>query len=1240
MEQDKIQSTTGSTDEVNKVASKVLEDRLVAFRRWLEVGGCKMHSSVCIVNGEVTDGTKNAPLLSFGPPIASSSDTTRSSSRNSSSDATSSSSSNSNTSGNSNKTTSPSEGRCGMIDSDVERAFYDRTYGCQIRVSKEMREDQVMMTIPQSIMITPDLIASSDAGRAVLACCQEMDVDASGGTNGNMNYWDAFCSMTEKERKILQSVRNTSGPQLLVKILQERKKADMIIAKSIKTVEAAMKEGTKPDYTLAKKGSISTRAAYLLYFIQQRFANEVNPSVTVGQDFEILSNPIKKDAGSSYPPPPLSSDAPTTFAPYLRTLPPLIPIPLCWKRNEYALLANCPSGVPVLQEVYSQMMALTSDLIILLDAGLLYRFPSLVSKDMLTFDRWVWAASIFTSRMLPSSYYFNMGSSGEGGETMCYSPQSVWQEMGVFVPFMDMLNHDAQSNQVMWDADAMMVDGDGVAQGKIMLKRRIKKTSEVFTNYGAYSNQDMMLRYGFVKINNDHDTVPISWGLSNCVGKVPAPADYVDLEMKDGNVMAVNTSVVDPSSVYESSDHDAINAWWTKDRLSLLERTIRSNDTFWENLKKGNKMTVMAHGDGTINPILLRSVVVATMSPSNVEKHAKEDAKKEPLKITKQHQQRIRKYLIFLFSTKYEKVMTGFNDGLKNHYNSVKLWTKATEGAIDYKNPNATGKGEEDIKNGPVSWRFFFDYHAYLGSMEIEKHFYALVPESCVLTLYDGHLRSLYGSLEKVLSSSTFDEKVLGEIERLGFVISDDIEDISMEESKNVPKQTAVEESKKESSSGGGKSEGKDGKGSSKRDESKRSDQPKQDKDNASKNEGNRERNRNRRNRKRGGGGGNGGGGGGNGPPSLKLHIGNLSYKTPPIELFDYFARRYGRQSVIECHIPTERESGKSRGFGFVTMPESAAMQVLQSNMPHEIDGRVVKIAESNTTSGNRGNATNTYPPPQDRGFHAMGMPMMSAMPPGPPGPYGPPPDDMYGPIPPNNGMDMHDQHGIHWRGNMEPPPRNGGRRRSRSRNRNRSYSRSPSPRYRKDDRYYDRRDRVRRSYSRSRSLSHSRDRRDRDRRRDRRRRSRYRSSRYRSDSRSISRSRSRSRTRSRSRSPSYSPPSSSRRRDRDRERDRERKSANANMNNNMEGSGSGGKSQSRSEGGGRSRSRSPSMSISPPREGKSETKKREGVKRRHRSRSRDRDRRGRKRSSKSSRKIRSKDRVKRHESMSRSQSR
>ena len=43
-----------------------LKSRLVRFRKWAtKQAGITVHSAVCVVNGEATDGTRNAPVLVF-----------------------------------------------------------------------------------------------------------------------------------------------------------------------------------------------------------------------------------------------------------------------------------------------------------------------------------------------------------------------------------------------------------------------------------------------------------------------------------------------------------------------------------------------------------------------------------------------------------------------------------------------------------------------------------------------------------------------------------------------------------------------------------------------------------------------------------------------------------------------------------------------------------------------------------------------------------------------------------------------------------------------------------------------------------------------------------------------------------------------------------------------------------------------------------------------------------------------
>ena len=47
-------------------AAQSLTKRLVNFRKWLTADAkAVVHPAVCIVNGEATDGTKNAPVLVY-----------------------------------------------------------------------------------------------------------------------------------------------------------------------------------------------------------------------------------------------------------------------------------------------------------------------------------------------------------------------------------------------------------------------------------------------------------------------------------------------------------------------------------------------------------------------------------------------------------------------------------------------------------------------------------------------------------------------------------------------------------------------------------------------------------------------------------------------------------------------------------------------------------------------------------------------------------------------------------------------------------------------------------------------------------------------------------------------------------------------------------------------------------------------------------------------------------------------
>jgi len=76
-----------------------------------------------------------------------------------------------------------------------------------------------------------------------------------------------------------------------------------------------------------------------------------------------------------------------------------------------------------------------------------------------------------------------------------------------------------------------------------------------------------------------------------------------------------------------------------------------------------------------------------------------------------------------------------------------------------------------------------------------------------------------------------------------------------------------------------------------------------------------------------------------------KLYCGNLSFNTTSSDLEELFAQ-YGE--VVSAEVVVDRDSGRSRGFGFVEMGSDAAAQAaIQALHETEIDGRAVKVTEA-----------------------------------------------------------------------------------------------------------------------------------------------------------------------------------------------------------------------------------------------------------------------------------------------------
>jgi len=86
---------------------------------------------------------------------------------------------------------------------------------------------------------------------------------------------------------------------------------------------------------------------------------------------------------------------------------------------------------------------------------------------------------------------------------------------------------------------------------------------------------------------------------------------------------------------------------------------------------------------------------------------------------------------------------------------------------------------------------------------------------------------------------------------------------------------------------------------------------------------------------------------------SKKLFVGGLSWGTTDDRLKEAFAR-FGE--VSEAKIINDRESGRSRGFGFVTFADPAAADLAITELDgKDLDGRTIRVNEAQAQQRSRG---------------------------------------------------------------------------------------------------------------------------------------------------------------------------------------------------------------------------------------------------------------------------------------------
>ena len=76
----------------------------------------------------------------------------------------------------------------------------------------------------------------------------------------------------------------------------------------------------------------------------------------------------------------------------------------------------------------------------------------------------------------------------------------------------------------------------------------------------------------------------------------------------------------------------------------------------------------------------------------------------------------------------------------------------------------------------------------------------------------------------------------------------------------------------------------------------------------------------------------------------MKVYVGNLPWSVTDADLQSLF-EEFG--SVESAQVVTDRDSGRSRGFGFVEMAANHAAQAIAKLNGHEIESRALRVNEA-----------------------------------------------------------------------------------------------------------------------------------------------------------------------------------------------------------------------------------------------------------------------------------------------------
>ena len=93
------------------------------------------------------------------------------------------------------------------------------------------------------------------------------------------------------------------------------------------------------------------------------------------------------------------------------------------------------------------------------------------------------------------------------------------------------------------------------------------------------------------------------------------------------------------------------------------------------------------------------------------------------------------------------------------------------------------------------------------------------------------------------------------------------------------------------------------------------------------------------------------------------MYVSNLGFQVTDEELRTLFTK-YGE--VSSAKVVMDRETGKSRGFGFVEMTDKAAEEAMRDLDGTQVDGRSISVTKARPKTDNRSGGGGSFS--RDRG--------------------------------------------------------------------------------------------------------------------------------------------------------------------------------------------------------------------------------------------------------------------------------